>query len=178
MAGIVAGINAGIMVGMTRSSLWLPVLAAASAAIVVAVLGATMTELGPWYQSLQKPTWQPPDWLFAPAWTIIFALAAISGVTAWRHAPSDESRDWIIGLFALNGFLNVLWSALFFRLHRPDWALFEVAFLWLSVFALIVAFWRYARPASLLLLPYLAWVTFAAILNLAIVRLNAPFTGG
>jgi benzodiazapine receptor len=113
------------------SSLWLPVLAAAAAAIVVASLGMTMTDLGPWYQGLQKPSWQPPDWAFGPAWTVIFALAAISGVVAWRNAETDAQREWIIILFAINGTLNILWSALFFRFHRPDWALYEVAFLWL-----------------------------------------------
>jgi tryptophan-rich sensory protein len=81
----------------------------------------------------------------------------------------------VVGLFALNGFLNVLWSTLFFSLRRPDWALIEVVFLWLSVLLPIVVFWRRARPASLYLVPYLAWVSFAAFLNLAVVRLNAPF---
>ncbi|HEY4986895.1 MAG TPA: TspO/MBR family protein, partial [Bradyrhizobium sp.] len=80
-----------------------------------------------------------------------------------------------IGLFALNGFLNVLWSSLFFALRRPDWALIEVVFLWLSILLPIGVFWRLARPASLYLLPYLAWVSFAALLNLAVVGLNAPF---
>jgi tryptophan-rich sensory protein len=151
------------------------VLAAGLSALVVAMLGASMTDLGPWYQSLQKPDWQPPDWLFGPAWTIIFALAALSAVVAWRAAPSDESREWIIGLFAVNGVLNVLWSALFFRLHRPDWALVEVVFLWLSILVPILIFLRYAKPASALLVPYLAWVSFAAILNWEIVKLNGPF---
>jgi translocator protein len=160
------------------SSFWLPVLAAAAAAIVVASLGATMTDLGPWYQSLTKPSWQPPDWAFGPAWTVIFALAAISGVIAWRLAETDAQREWIIGLFAINGVLNILWSALFFRFHRPDWALYEVVLLWLSVLVLIVAFWRYAKAASWLLVPYLAWVSFAALLNYEIVRLNGPLGGG
>ncbi len=161
-----------------RSTLWLPVLAAAAAAILVASLGSTMTDLGPWYQSLKKPSWQPPDWLFGPAWTLIFALAAAAGVVAWRHARSDADREWIIGMFAVNGTLNVLWSFLFFRLQRPDLALIEVAFLWLSVLVPLLVFWRYARTASWLLVPYLAWVSFAALLNLEIVRLNAPFGGG
>ena len=161
-----------------HSDAWLPVLGAGAAALLVASLGATITDLGPWYQSLQRPSWQPPDWLFGPAWTIIFALAAISGVVAWRNAPTDADREWIIGLFAINGVLNILWSALFFRMHRPDWALFEVAFLWLSILLPIIVFYRYARLASWLLVPYLAWVTFAAALNLAIVRLNGPFGGG
>ncbi|MEM8573860.1 MAG: TspO/MBR family protein [Pseudomonadota bacterium] len=160
-----------------RSNLWLPVLAGAAAAIVVAVLGGTMTDLGPWYQALKKPPWQPPGWLFGPAWTLIFALAAAAGIVAWRKATTDVQREWIIGLFAINGTLNVLWSLLFFRFQRPDWALVESALLWLSILALIVVFSRYARTASWLLVPYLAWVTFATLLNWEVVRLNGPFGG-
>jgi translocator protein len=160
------------------SSLWVPVLAAAAAAIVVASVGSTMTDLGPWYQSLKKPSWQPPDWAFGPAWTLIFALAAIAGVVAWRRAETDAQREWIIVLFAINGVLNILWSTLFFRFHRPDWALYEVALLWLSVVVPIVVFARYAKAASWLLAPYLAWVTFAALLNFGVVKLNGPFGGG
>ncbi|WP_291297241.1 TspO/MBR family protein [Elioraea sp.] len=152
-----------------------PVLVAAGTAILVASVGATMTDIGPWYQALAKPSWQPPDWLFGPAWTLIFALAALSAVTAWRDAPDQAAREWMVGLFAVNGVLNIAWSALFFRIRRPDWALVEVVLLWLSVLALILVLRRYSRPASLMLVPYLAWVAFAAVLNLAVVRLNAPF---
>lgn len=149
-----------------------PIVTAALAAIVVAALGSTMTDLGPWYQGLRKPSWQPPDWLFGPAWTIIFACTAVSAATAWRDAPGNESREWVAGLFALNGCLNVLWSFLFFRAQRPDWALIEVAALGLSILVLIVFTARFSRAASLLLVPYIAWVTFAAILNWAVLRLN------
>jgi tryptophan-rich sensory protein len=159
----------------TRRGFWKPVLIAAGVAIIIAGLGGTLTDTGPWYQNLRKPSWQPPDWLFGPAWTLIFALATVSAVHAWRSARSRAQREWVIGLFALNGFLNVLWSTLFFALRRPDWALIEVVFLWLSILLPIVVFWRRARPASLYLLPYLAWVGFAAIRNLAVVGLNAPF---
>ena len=134
-----------------------------------------MTDIGPWYLSLKQPAWKPPDWAFGPAWTIIFALAAASGVAAWRSAPSQASREWLLGLFALNGFLNVLWSLLYFRLQRPDWALMEVGLLWLSVLLLMVVTGRYSRKASLLLAPYLVWIAFAAALNAATVRLNGPF---
>ena len=154
---------------------WGPFIAGALAAALVAALGATMTDLGPWYRDLRKPAWQPPDWAFGPAWTLIFALTALSGVISWRSAPDRTRREWIIGLFALNGFLNILWSALFFRAKRPDWALVEVVFLWLSIVWLIAGATRHSRSARLLLVPYIAWVTFAAILNLAIVRLNGPF---
>jgi len=154
---------------------WRPVAIAAGAAIAVAGLGGLMTDIGPWYLSLQQPAWKPPDWAFGPAWTIIFALAAASGVAAWRSAPSQASREWLLGLFALNGFLNVLWSLLYFRLQRPDWALMEVGLLWLSVALLMGVTGRYSRKASLLLAPYLVWIAFAAALNAATVRLNGPF---
>jgi translocator protein len=160
---------------MSGARRWKPILVAALATAAVAGLGALMTDLGPWYGSQYKPAWQPPDWLFGPAWTLIFGLCAMSGYLAWLNAPDRAGREWIIALFALNGFLNVLWSALFFRLKRPDWALAEVGLLWLSILPLILVLARYSKTASLLLAPYLVWVSFAAILNLAIVRLNGPF---
>jgi translocator protein len=154
-----------------------PIVVAALAALLVASLGATITDLGPWYRDLVKPSWQPPDWLFGPVWTVIFGLCALSAAIGWRDAPSRTSRDWIIALFALNGFLNLLWSLLFFRVKRPDWALAEVGLLWLSVLVLIVFLGRFSPGAGRLLWPYLAWVTFAAVLNWRIVALNAPFGG-
>jgi benzodiazapine receptor len=153
----------------------LPVIVALVIALFVAFLGGSMTDLGPWYQALETPAWKPPDWLFGPAWTLIFALAALSAATAWRQAPDRSSREWLIALFALNGFLNVLWSLLFFRLRRPDWALFEVIFLWLSILVLIVVLAGYSKHASRLLYAYLAWVSFAALLNWSVVQLNPAF---
>lgn len=151
------------------------VLVAAGAALFVAVLGATVTDLGPWYHALRKPDWQPPDPAFGLIWTTIFALTAASGVIAWRVAPKGREREWMIGLYALNGFLNVFWSLLFFRLHRPDWALWEVGALWLSIVALIIFSARHARLAGVLLTPYLIWVSLASVLNFDVVRMNAPF---
>lgn len=152
--------------------MWKPVLVAAVGALAVAALGATVTDLGPWYQALRKPAWQPPDWLFGPVWTLIFGLCALSAITAWRYAPNARAREWIILLFALNGFLNVLWSLLFFRARRPDWALLEVVALWFSIAILMFVLARTSRTASALLVPYLAWVSFAGVLNYAIVALN------
>jgi len=156
--------------------MWVPILCAALAAMLVAGLGALMTDLGDWYVNLRKPPWQPPDWLFGPAWTLIFALTAAAGVLAWRDEPNPARREWMLALFALNGLLNVVWSLLFFRLHHPDWALLEVGFLWLSILALIVVIAPASPVAGWLLAPYLAWVAFAALLNLAVVRLNGPMS--
>ncbi|MCB1519074.1 MAG: tryptophan-rich sensory protein [Hyphomicrobiaceae bacterium] len=152
-----------------------PVLAAAALAMFVAVLGGTLTDTGPWYQSLAKPALQPPDWSFGVVWTLLFALVATAGVIAWNAARDRREREWIFALFSLNGFLNVLWSLLFFQARRPDWAMIEVVLLWISILVLMVFLARISRTASLLLLPYLGWVGLAAYLNFEIVRLNGPF---
>jgi translocator protein len=156
--------------GQTAS--WRPIAIAALAAFGVALVGGSMTEIGPWYTSLVKPSWQPPDWLFAPAWTIIFACAALAAADAWRHAPSRLDRQWLIILFCVNALFNLGWTLLFFRLKQIDWALIEVAGLWLSILVLIIVTARYVRLAPLFLVPYLAWVSFAAFLNWTIVQLN------
>ena len=154
-----------------------PILVAAVAALAVAILGGLMTDIGPWYLSLHKPSWAPPDWLFAPAWTLIFALTATAGVLAWRASPPIRTWAWIVSLFTVNGLLNIAWSAIYFRMHRPDWSLAESGLLWLSVLALIVVIAPWSRGAALLLVPYLVWVAFATFLNYEIVRLNGPFAG-
>jgi len=153
------------------------ILVAATAALVVALIGGSLTDVGPWYQALAKPAWNPPDWAFGVIWTAIFALCAVAGVIAWRAAGAGR-RAWIIGVFCLNGSLNILWSLLFFRLRRPDWALEEVGLFWLSIAILLVFLWRISRTAGALIAPYLVWVTIATVLNYEIVRLNAPFAAG
>lgn len=159
------------------SSAWLfPVLIAGFVATSIALVGMTITDIGPWYRSLTQPRWAPPEAIYGVAWTAIYALTALAGVSAWLATPVWREREWLIGLFALNGFLNVLWSLLFFRFHRPDWAQVEIIFLWLSVAALIVLIWRRTMVGALLLVPYLLWVTFAGYLNMTVVQLNGPFS--
>lgn len=138
-------------------------------------IGAALTELGPWYFALRQPAWKPPDAAFGVIWTTIFTLCAISGWLAWQAADTTDLRRRVAGLFAANAFLNIFWSALYFKWQRPDWALIEVVFLWLSILALIVGLWRLSRWASLLLVTYLVWVSIAAVLNLETVWLNGPF---
>jgi benzodiazapine receptor len=144
-------------------------------AVLLAGAGGLLTEIGPWYFALRKPSWQPPDWLFGPAWTVILGLAAWSAALAWDAARTPGERTMVVVLFALNGLFHLLWSPLFFKFRRPDWALAEVPFLFLSIAALMVALAPISELASVLLAPYLLWVGFAAWLNLAIVRLNRPF---
>jgi len=159
------------------SRAWLfPILVAGVIAALVAILGATIADIGPWYHGLAQPRWAPADALYGVAWTAIYAFTALAGVNAWLAMPHANEREWLLGLFALNGFLNILWSLLFFRFHRPDWSVIEVLGLWLSVAALIVNIWRRSIPGAVLLLPYLLWVTFAGYLNMVVVRLNGPFS--
>lgn len=165
----------GLRLALMKPMLIIPVAVATVAALCVAALGATVTDLGPWYQGLAKPAWNPPDVVFPMGWTLIYALITVSGITAWRAAPTSPQAEWVLGLFALNGFLNITWSILFFRFQRPDWAFVEVTLLWLSILAIMIYCARFSRQAALLLVPYLGWVSFAGALNWAVVQLNAPF---
>ena len=138
-------------------------------------IGGSLTELGPWYFALRQPDWKPPDVAFGVIWTTIFTLCAISAWLAWGAADTRALRQRVAVLFGVNAVCNIVWSALYFKLQRPDWALVEVVFLWLSIVALIVGLWRLSRWGSGLLVPYLVWVSIAAVLNLETVRLNGSF---
>lgn len=154
-----------------------PVIVAVAVAIFLGVGGGLLTPIGPWYRELKKPSWQPPDWAFGPIWTTILGLAAWSAVIAWNAAAPDQQRTVII-LFATNAVFHFLWSPLFFKARRPDWALIEVVFLWASLVALIAGLWPISPFASALIVPYLVWVSIAAYLNWTIVQLNGPFARG
>ncbi len=155
--------------------MWVPIIVAVGVAVFLGGFGGLMTPIGPWYRDLRKPRLQPPNWLFGPAWTTILGLAAWSAVVAWTAAPDHATRSKVIILFGTNAVFHALWSPLFFRARRPDWALVEVVFLWASLVALVVGLWPISHFASALVMPYLLWVSFASWLNSAIVRLNRPF---
>ncbi len=159
---------------MTRAAIF-PVLIAGSLAAVTAVVGSTITVLDSWYYSLQQPAWAPPDYAFGIIWTVVFALIALAGLLVWRQAPTRRDIEISLGLFALNGFLNLAWSFIFFRMQRPDLAFYELILLWLSIMALILFCGRFSKGAAALLLPYLAWVTVAGVLNYQVMQLNGPF---
>ena len=160
---------------MTRTAWILPLTVAALAALLIAGIGGTLTDLGPWYRSLEQPAWAPPDAAFPVAWTLVLALWALAAVETWRNLVTRSSQETLIGLFALTGLLNIGWSLLFFRLQRPDWALIELVALWLSLVILTIWCRRHSRLAPWLLLPYVLWVTLAGFLTLAVVQLNGPF---
>lgn len=125
---------------------------------------------GEWYAQLIKPAWTPPDAVFAPVWTLLYAMMALAAWLVWRV------RGWIsaaMGLYALQLVLNGVWSWLFFGQHRIGWAALEIGMLWGLIIATLVAFWRLRPSAGWLLVPYAAWVGFAVALNAAVWRLNS-----
>lgn len=143
------------------------------ACFLAAGLGSlfTMVSLGSWYAGLAKPSWNPPSWLFGPVWTVLYAMMAVAGWLVWRRggAASQLTLRW----FAVQLVLNVGWSAVFFGLQLPGLAFIEILVLWVAIAATLVTSWKVSRAAGILLAPYLLWVSFAAVLNFAIWRLNA-----
>ncbi len=154
---------------------WRAILIAGLSTSVVAGIGTTLTSVGPWYHSLTKPGWTPPDVAFGAIWTAIFSLIAVASYKAWQAAPTPKARTTVIGVFAINGFFNILWSLLFFDLQRPDWAMIEVVAFWISIAAMIGVAQRHSQVAGWLLVPYLVWVSVAAFLNWEIIHLNGAF---
>jgi tryptophan-rich sensory protein len=136
-------------------------------------LGAifTVAEIPTWYQTLIKPSFNPPNWLFGPVWTLLYTLMGIALWLVWKK-PSTTDRNWAIGIFMIQFVLNFLWSIIFFKYHLLGWALLEILLMWIFILLTILFFWQHSKPASILLFPYLFWVSFATILNAAIFRLN------
>lgn len=131
---------------------------------------------GDWYARLNKPSWNPPDWLFAPAWAVLFLMIAVSGWRAWEATGPGEALV-PMAVYGLQLALNALWSPLFFGLKRMDWAFYELVVFWLAIAANIAVFAMVDTVAALLLVPYLAWVTFAGYLNLTLWRMNPEAVG-
>lgn len=132
---------------------------------------------GEWYEALRKPSWNPPGWLFGPVWTVLYAMMAVAAWLVWRQGGWGKQRKPLLIFLAQLG-LNALWSPLFFGMHRPGLAFAEIILLWLAIVATITVFRHVNRTAMLLLVPYLAWVSFAAVLNFTLWRLNSEFLKG
>jgi translocator protein len=131
----------------------------------------TLPKIPNWYAGLRKPSFTPPPWVFGPAWSLLYLLMAIAAWRVWL-LPEDPSRDAALLWFAVQLAVNAAWSPVFFGMERPDWALAVLTALLISLSITVIQFFKLDPMAGWMLVPYLAWVIFATVLNIAIVTLN------
>lgn len=155
---------------MTGLSVWVGLVVSLLICFAVAGLGslATTPNIPTWYATLNKPSWNPPNWLFGPVWTVLYALMAISAWLVWKRAGWRAA----ILVFVIQLLLNLAWSFIFFGAHQIGLAFAEIVLLWIAIAATIWMFYPISKVAAVMLLPYLLWVSFAAGLNFTIWRLN------
>jgi len=131
----------------------------------------TIAEIPTWYAGLNKPSFNPPNWIFGPVWTTLYLLMGISFYLIWK-LPSSKSRTQAIFVFFIQFILNFCWSILFFSMHQIGWAFVEIIAMWILILLTILQFRKHSIPAAVLLIPYLLWVSFASLLNWSIWLLN------
>ena len=136
-----------------------------------AAFGATFTP-GLWYDALQKPSWNPPNWVFGPVWSALYLAMAVAAWLVWRERKTPPDVRPALAMWGAQLALNAAWSWLFFGLHEMAWAFAEILALWAAIFVTVILFRRHSKLAALLLVPYLAWVSFAAFLNYTLWQLN------
>jgi tryptophan-rich sensory protein len=132
----------------------------------------TAPAIAGWYAELNKPTFNPPSWIFAPVWISLYTLIGIASYLIWLKRKKKKLANTALIIFFIHLVFNALWSIIFFGLKNPMWAFFEIIILWVMVLALIIIFHKIDKKASYLLIPYVLWVSFATFLNFAIWILN------
>lgn len=165
------GIIAGVMDKKVNT---LKLAASITVCLLAGYIGSVFTasSLLIWYANLEKPSFNPPGWVFAPVWTVLYVMMGVSAYLVWREGLWNKDVKISLGMFGIQLALNVLWSFLFFGLRSPLYALVEISALWAAIAFTAVIFHRVSRTAGLLLVPYLLWVSFAAVLNFSIWKLN------
>jgi tryptophan-rich sensory protein len=136
--------------------------------VIAAASTGAMFSPGAWYESLVRPSWTPPNWLFPIAWTILYAMIAIAGWRVWEA----EGFGLTLAVWAVGLILNAAWSWIMFGERQIGWALVDLILMWISIVAFIALAWPIDRTAAYLFLPYLVWVSYAGALNFVIWRLN------
>ena len=152
----------------------LRVIVSVAICLAVGALGGLMMtdSTWTWYQSLKQPALTPPSWVFAPVWTALYIMMGVALFLVWRRSTRRVKVGVAVVAFAMQLLLNAIWTPVFFGLQDPGAALIIIGLLWLAILTTIVLFWRLSRAASILMMPYILWVSFASYLNYAIVVLN------
>ena len=125
-----------------------------------------------WYVNVNKPSFNPPSWLFAPVWTALYLMMGIAFCLGWKAAVTDELKKQAMTLYAVQLFINFIWSFIFFYLQQPGWAMVDFVLMWIMILLTVIWFGKIAPVAAWLLVPYICWVSFAALLNYSIWKLN------
>ena len=133
---------------------------------------ATLPSIPIWYESLKKPFFNPPNWLFGPVWTGLYTLMGISLFLVWQRREGKPQAKMALTFFFIQLILNTLWSLTFFGLQSPPLGLVDIVLLWIAIFLTIQKFYGISRTAAFLLLPYILWVSFAVVLNVSLWILN------
>ena len=153
---------------------WLGLIVLLVVCFAAAGIGGAVTtpKIATWYAALAKPSWNPPNWIFGPVWSVLYLCMAIAAWLVWRQGGLAGAAT-PLALFAVQLVLNLAWSWLFFGFQNPGLAFVDIVLLWAAIAATMVAFWFRSAIAGILFVPYLAWVSFAAVLNFVVWRLNA-----
>lgn len=159
---------------MNNLSLTAKIIIAALTCLVLGSLSgiATASSVNDWYLTLNKPSFNPPNWLFGPAWTLLYTLMGIAFALIWHKGTEKPAVKSALTFFGIQFVLNLLWSILFFGMKNPQIALVEIIIMWILILVTILKFGKIDKRAAWLMVPYLAWVTFASALNAGIVYLN------
>jgi translocator protein len=153
---------------------WLGLIIILGVCFAVAAVGgaATSPEIPNWYRTLTKPSWTPPNWLFGPVWTVLYALMAVAAWLVWKRAGWQGSGG-ALTIFAVHLALNLAWSIIFFKFHLTGWAFAEILVLWVAIVVTMVKFAPFSTVAAILFVPYLIWVSYASALNFAVWKMNS-----
>lgn len=158
---------------MTGRKQWIGLIVFITICLGAGGLGAITTtpEIDGWYKTIEKPTWNPPAYVFGPVWTTLYIMMGTAAWLVWKPVGFKAAKTPLT-LFAVQLVLNGAWSWVFFHFHQPGWAFVEIVVLWLAIGATTITFFRCSKTAGWLMVPYLMWVSFASVLNFAIWRLN------
>lgn len=153
---------------------WVRVAIAIGICELAGIIGSVFTAsaIPSWYVILERPAFAPPNWVFGPVWTTLYAMMGVSLYLVWQQLSQGKPAKKALYVFGVQLLLNTAWSIIFFGLQSPGAAFVEIIFLWLSIALTILLFWQFSKTAALLLVPYIAWVSFAAFLNYTIWMLN------
>ncbi|NTS43951.1 tryptophan-rich sensory protein [Flavisolibacter sp. BT320] len=153
---------------------WMKLLISIGVPVAVGAIAGFFTSTGSnsWYQTIEKPSWQPPGWLFGPVWTTLYILMGIALYLVWKSSAPPKIKRIAITLWIIQLVFNFLWSFIFFTQHQIDWALAEILVLWFFILLTIIYFAKISKPAAWLLVPYISWVSFASMLTYTIYKLN------